>query len=237
MHPSDPDRLQQVATGHGGAAPDRLQSEATGPKGTELAALLARPGVEEILELRSTFGFMAFHGGMLEEMTDVIARQAAEQAGASCYSVLHPKGLDIHLPSTRFGPEGSPALARFLDHVDVVVTVHGYGRWGKWTTLLAGGRNRALADHLAGRLRAVLPDYAIETDLDRIPSGLRGQHPDNPVNRPVQAGVQLELPPRVRGTSPRSPRPGPDGLCEPTRSLIAALGDAAHAWPAQTATS
>lgn len=217
--------------------PDRLQTEATGQGGAELAALLALSGVEEILELRSTFGFMAFHGGMLEDMTDVIARQAAERAGASCYSVLHPEGLDVHLPSTRFVPDGSPSLARFLDHVDVVITVHGYGRWGKWTTLLAGGRNRALADHLAGRLRAVLPDYVIETDLDQMPTGLRGQHPDNPVNRPTQSGVQLELPPRVRGTSPRSPEPGPDGLCEPTRALVEALADAACSWPSRPASS
>lgn len=199
--------------------------------GDELALLLARPGVEEVLELRSTFGFMAFHGGRLEEMTDVVAGRAAEAAGASCYSVLHPDGLDVHLPSTRFVPEGSPSLARFLAHVDVVVTVHGYGRWGRWTTLLAGGRNRRLAGHLAGHLRPALPDYVIETEVDQIPSGLRGQHADNPVNRPTQGGVQLELPPRVRGTSPRSPQPGPDGLAEPTRRLIAALAAAARSWP------
>jgi phage replication-related protein YjqB (UPF0714/DUF867 family) len=36
--------------------------------------LLAHDGVEEVLELRGRFGFMAYHGGGLEEMTDVIAR-------------------------------------------------------------------------------------------------------------------------------------------------------------------
>ena len=35
------------------------------------AELLALPGVEEHCELRSTFGFMAYHGGALEEATDV----------------------------------------------------------------------------------------------------------------------------------------------------------------------
>ena len=40
--------------------------------------LLAHEGVEEIVELRSTFGFMAYHGGSLEEVTDVVATAAAE---------------------------------------------------------------------------------------------------------------------------------------------------------------
>ena len=34
------------------------------------------------------------------------------------------------------------------------------------------------------------------------PVDLRGLHPDNPVNRTRAGGVQLELPPRVRGHSP-----------------------------------
>ena len=183
------------------------------------------------MEVRSRFGFMAFHGGHLEAVTDVVADRAARQAGASYYGVLHPKGLDLHLPSTHFRPEGSPTLASFLAHVDVVVTVHGYGRRGLWTSLLAGGRNRVLAAHLRDQLAPALPGYDIITDMEQIPAGLRGQHVDNPVNRPPNAGVQLELPPRVRGESPRSPRKGPDGLSKPTRDLIDALAGAAQAWP------
>lgn len=199
--------------------------------GDELAELLATPGVEEVVELRSRFGFMAFHGGGLEEVTDVVAAGAAAAAGASYYGVLHPRGLDVHLPSTRFQPAGSPALASFLAHVEVVVTVHGYGRRGRWTTLLAGGRNRVLADHVAAHLRPALPGYEVVTDLAALPAGLRGLHPDNPVNLPRGGGVQLELPPRVRGRTPRSPPKGPDGLSAPTRELIAALAAAARAWP------
>ncbi len=195
------------------------------------ARLLAAPGVTEVLELRSRFGFMAFHGGELEAVTDVVASRAAAAAGASYYGVLHPKGLDVHLPSIRFRPAVSEALARFVAHVEVVVTVHGYGRRGRWTTLLAGGSNRALADHVAGHLRSALPGYEVVTDLDDIPEGLRGLHRENPVNLPSGGGVQLELPPRVRGRSPRAPRPGPDGLSAPTRTLIDALAAAARSWP------
>ena len=39
-------------------------------------------------------------------------------------------------------------------------------------------------------------------DLDAIPAQYRGVHPGNPINRPGLAGVQVELTPRVRGTSP-----------------------------------
>jgi phage replication-related protein YjqB (UPF0714/DUF867 family) len=195
------------------------------------AELLATAGVEEVLELRSRFGFMAFHGGSLEEMTDVVARAAAEGAGASYYGVHQPPDLQWHIPSTEFTPEVSPLLATFLDHVDVVVTVHGYGRQGLWATLLLGGQNRALAEHVAGHLRDRLPAYDILADLDRIPVPLRGLHARNPVNLPRGGGVQIELPPRVRGSSPlwwdwEGPEP-----CPHTQALIAALAAAATTWP------
>jgi phage replication-related protein YjqB (UPF0714/DUF867 family) len=193
--------------------------------------LLAHPGVEEIVELRSTFGFMAYHGGSLEEVTDVVATAAAEQAGASLYAVLQPAGFRWHIPSTEVRPEQSQALAEFLDHVEVVVTVHGYGREGMWTTLLVGGQNRTLAGHVASHLRPALPDYTIATDLDEIPSALRGLHPENPANRPRGGGVQLELPPRVRGRSPIWKDWEGPGLVPHTVALIEGLAAAATTWP------
>jgi len=192
--------------------------------------LLAHPGVEEIVELRSTFGFMAYHGGSLEEVTDVVATAAAEQAGASLYAVLQPPGFRWHIPSTEVRPEHSEALAEFLDHVEVVVTVHGYGREGMWTTLLVGGQNRTLANHIASHLRPALPDYTIATDLDEIPAALRGLHPENPANRPRGGGVQLELPPRVRGRSPIWKDWDGPGLVPHTVSLIDGLAAAATTW-------
>ncbi|MDJ0769043.1 MAG: poly-gamma-glutamate hydrolase family protein [Ilumatobacter sp.] len=166
------------------------------------AELLALPGVVEEAELRGRLGFMAYHGGGLEEMTDVIARAAAERADASYYGVLHPPKWELHLPSTRVDPGDSELLAGFLDHVDAVITVHGYGRRQLFTSLLLGGRNRELAAHVAGHLRAALPAYDIVDDVDRIPTELRGMHARNPVNLPPLGGVQIELPPRVRGSSP-----------------------------------
>ena len=144
------------------------------------AELLTLPGVEEHCELRSTFGFMAYHGGALEEATDVVARAAADLAGASYYGVHQPDGMRHHIPSTQIRPEASEALARFLRHIDVVVTIHGYGRRGFFTALLLGGRNRALADHVAGHLRPKLPAYDIVTDLDRIPPTCAACTPPTP---------------------------------------------------------
>lgn len=193
-----------------------------------LSALLAVPGVTEVSRLRSRFGFLAIHGGGLEQMTDVIAERAAEAAEASIYAVRHPDRYPHHLPSARYDPAESARLAEFLDHVDVAVSVHGYGRIERSTQLLAGGGNRALATHVARHLD--LPGYQVITDLDAIPLELRGLHRDNPVNRVRGGGMQLELSPRVRGISPRSALPGEDGLSPVTSALVQGLVAAARSW-------
>ena len=61
---------------------------------------------------------------------------------------------------------------------------------------------------------------------------MRGLSPANPVNLAPNGGVQLELPPRVRGTTPlwadwEGPGPNPH-----TAALIAALATAARERPA-----
>lgn len=193
-----------------------------------LSDLLASPDVTEHSVLRSHFGFLAIHGGGLERMTDVIAERAAAAAGASVYVVRHPPDYPDHLSSSAFRPAESATLAAFLDHVDVAVSLHGYGRMNRSTQLLVGGRNRVLADHVARHV--VVPGYELITDVDAIPRELRGMHPANPVNLPRGGGAQLELSPRVRGISPRSGMVGDDGLTRPTAALIAGLAAAATAW-------
>ena len=192
--------------------------------------LLAQPGVEERLELRSTVGFLAFHGGSLERETDLIAAEAAERARASLYAVIQPVGFRWHVPSRLIDPACSPALTEFLRHVDVAIAVHGFGRPTMFTTLLLGGGNRQLAEHVAGHLRPRLPDYVVLDDLAAIPGELRGLHPDNPANRPRHGGVQLELPPRVRGLGPFWADHDPDTRPPPTEALIVGLADAARSW-------
>lgn len=205
-----------------------IPHKSSDPAPQTLSELLTQPGVVEESRLRSRFGFLAIHGGGLEEMTDVIAERAADAAHASVYVLHHPDRYPHHLASLRFRPEESQRLAEFLDHVDVAVSLHGYGRIGRSTQLLAGGRNRKLAAHLARYID--VPGYHVVTDLDSIPRELRGLHPDNPVNRVRGGGAQLELTPRVRGISPRSPMPGRDGLSPVTSALVQGLVAAAHAW-------
>ncbi len=207
------------------------------------ADLLACPGVIEELELRSRIGFLAFHGGSLEKGTDDIARAAAAAADASFYAVVQPRDLRWHIPSKLVDPAASASLAAFLDHVDVAIAIHGFGRAGLFTTMLLGGANRELATHVAASLRAGVEGYEVIDDLDAVPVELRGLHPDNPVNRPRGAGVQLELPPRVRGLGPfwaehraaRPPRAARATANERervphTEALIDALAAAAVSW-------
>jgi phage replication-related protein YjqB (UPF0714/DUF867 family) len=189
---------------------------------TTFAELLRAPGVEERAAHRSPVGFLALHGG-LEESTAEIARTAADRADASWYTVVQPDALRAHVPSHRMDPAISPVLTAFLAHCDVVVSLHGFGQAHLWTTLLVGGRARRLATALATTLRAALPGYTILDDLDRIPVGLRGLDPRNPVNGTRGGGVQLELPPRVRGIGPYWQDAGDDGLRPHTDALVHAL--------------
>ena len=198
------------------------------PAPQTLSALLDTPDVTEASTLRSRFGFLAIHGGGLEKMTDVIAERAALASDASVYVVRHLANYPHHLSSAAYLPGGSARLDAFIDHVDVVVSLHGYGRVGRTMQLLAGGRNRLLATHLANHVE--VPGYEVVTDLGTIPRELRGLHPDNPVNRPRGGGAQLELTPRVRGISPRSGVAGDDGLPPATSALVTGLADAARAW-------
>jgi phage replication-related protein YjqB (UPF0714/DUF867 family) len=198
---------------------------------TPFRDLLAVDGVEERLVLRGSLGFMAYHGGSLEEMTDVVAETAAERSGASYYAVVQPPNFNRHIPSHKVAPEESPLLDRFVGHVEAVITIHGFGRHHMWTTLLLGGQNRELAEHVAGHLRPLLPDYTMETDLDHMPKELRGLHHRNPVNLPANQGVQIELPPRVRGRSPIWRDWEGPGLVPHTQALIDGLVAAATSWP------
>jgi len=210
-----------------------------------LDELLATDGVEEICELRSPIGLMAFHGGSLEVVTDIVASEAAERAGASIYAIRQPWGFRWHIPSNAIDPAHSPALQAFLDHVDCAIAVHGWGTDG-WTQdprpssayeasafrfgsdggdrpLLVGGRNRALAAHIAASLRAALPSYEVVDDLEQIPPSVRGLDRRNLVNRVRDGGVQLELTPRVRGLPPFWPKEQRGRACPDTQALIDGL--------------
>lgn len=198
-----------------------------------LGELLDRDDVVEELEIRSPFGFMAYHGGTLEKATDPIAREAAALAGASYYGLLQQHPEPTHITSKKLVPAQSDALGRFLAHVEVVITVHGYGREHLFHAVLLGGRNRALANHVAAYGRFALPRYSFEDNLNDIPPELAGQHELNPVNRPPHAGLQIELPPTIRWNREEWGWSDNDGIGRAAQvdTLIETLAAAAVAWP------
>jgi phage replication-related protein YjqB (UPF0714/DUF867 family) len=186
----------------------------------DLAQLLAMPGVREECVLRSNVGFMALHGGSQDRGTEQIARRAADQAGASYYAIVQPSGLRVHLTSRLHDPDDSAHLRGFLEHIDVAISVHGFGRdgfalWcdpdrgliiqpygpamrgrqsGPLRGIIVGGLNAPLLA-VARQLFAVrFADYHVADERVRL-----GFHPDNPVNLPPAHGVQVELPPGLRG--------------------------------------
>jgi len=162
--------------------------------------LLATEGVEEIYLPGGPFGVMALHGG-LEAGTDLIARQVSERAATSLYAVIQPRGLWWHVPSIRYDPDGSAALASFLGAVQVAISLHGFGEPGFEAAALLGGTNRTLAGGLHEELCA--RGVRSVVGLDAIPRRLQGTHSRNPVNRPRFGGVQVELAMELRSGSRR----------------------------------
>jgi phage replication-related protein YjqB (UPF0714/DUF867 family) len=190
------------------------------PEEMDLAELLRMPEVREECILRAKVGFLALHGGSQDRGTDQIARRAAEQVGASYYAVVHPSGLRVHLTSRLYDPADSALLRAFLEHVDVAISVHGFGRdgfalWldpdqglviepygpatrgnqtGPLRGIIVGGRNAQLLDAARELFHGRFDGYHVADERVRL-----GFHPDNPVNLPSDHGVQIELPPGLRG--------------------------------------
>jgi phage replication-related protein YjqB (UPF0714/DUF867 family) len=186
----------------------------------DLAELLTLPGVREECVLRSRVGFLALHGGSQDRGTAQIAQRAAEQTDSSYYAIVQPCGLRVHLTSRLHNPAHSAQLRAFLEHVDIAVSVHGFGRdgfalWldpdrglmiepygpemkghqtGPLRGIIVGGRNTPLLDAARQLFHGRFTGYHLADERVRL-----GFHPDNPVNLPSAHGVQVELPPGLRG--------------------------------------
>src|SRR3954464_6854128 len=112
---------------------------------------------------------MAIHGGAPAGGPAEGGRGAADACGASIYAVEQPDDLQWHIPSHLYDPVAAPNLGAYLAHVDVVVSIHGYGREGWWTRLLVGGADRDLAARTAQTLRAHLDGFEVLDGIDAIP--------------------------------------------------------------------
>jgi phage replication-related protein YjqB (UPF0714/DUF867 family) len=216
----------------------------------ELAELLALPGVEEDLVLRSVVGFMALHGGSQDRGTDEIASRAAERAGASYYAIVQPSGLRVHLTSRRHNPDHSERLRAFLQHVEVAISVHGFGRDGFGLSLdparglvlepygpaLRGSQTKPLRGIIVGGRNPEFLDVARRLFHDRF-EGYRvaderirlGFDANNPVNLPPSQGVQIELPPGLRGIGDFGDQfvPRQDGIVTAVIEALVELADRA----------
>jgi phage replication-related protein YjqB (UPF0714/DUF867 family) len=117
-------------------------------------------------------------------------------------------------------PDHSQQLRAFLEHVDVAISLHGFGRdgfalWidpdrglvvepygpalrgrqtGPLRGIILGGLNARLLDEARALFDGRFPGYHVADERVRL-----GFHPDNPVNLPRARGVQVELPPGLRG--------------------------------------
>lgn len=216
----------------------------------DLAGLLALPGVEEVCELRSAVGFMALHGGSQDRGTHEIASRAAAQSGASYYAIVQPQDLRFHLTSRRHDPEQSSAMRAFLGHVEIAISVHGFGRDGfnfyldtatapviePYGPARRGRQSGPLRGIIVGGLNAPLVDAACRLLVERL-EGYRagservrlGFHPDNPVNLPSSHGVQIELPPALRGIGDLGEEfvPAQDGIVSDVVGALVELADRA----------
>jgi phage replication-related protein YjqB (UPF0714/DUF867 family) len=216
----------------------------------DLAELLALPGVEEVCELRSDVGFMALHGGSQDRGTHEIASRAAEQSGASYYAIVQPRDLRVHLTSRRHDPSQSQQMSAFLQHVEIAISVHGFGRdtfevgvdaegglvielygpalrgrqTGPLRGIIVGGLNAALVDAACQLLGDRFADYHAGSERVRL-----GFHPDNPVNLPSAHGVQIELPPALRGIGDLGEHlvPSQDGIVTEVVAALVELADRA----------
>jgi phage replication-related protein YjqB (UPF0714/DUF867 family) len=200
--------------------------------------------------LRSGVGFMALHGGSQDRGTDQLARRAAQQSGASYYAIVQPGGLRVHLTSRLHDPDHSERLRGFLRHVEIAISVHGFGRdgfcfWvdpgrgpmfdlygpalrstqtGPLRGIIVGGRNPDLLRAARELLRDRFAGYHVADERVRL-----GFHPDNPVNLPSAGGIQIELPPGLRGIGDFGEClvPAEDGLVAETITALVELANLA----------
>jgi hypothetical protein len=144
-----------------------------------------------------------------------------------------------------------------LEHVDVAISVHGFGRdgfalWfdpdrglviepygpamrgrqtGPLRGIIVGGRNGQLLEAARRLFHERFAGYHVADERVRL-----GFHPANPVNLPSGHGVQIELPPGLRGIGEFGETlvPRQDGI---VGEVVAALVELATWAPESTLTT
>ncbi|MFK4112043.1 poly-gamma-glutamate hydrolase family protein [Streptomyces sp. NPDC002176] len=174
------------------------------------------------LHLAGPIGLLALHGGV-EGGTAELAAEVAARTGATLLTFTQPLGPPTHIPSTRMSP--CTPLTTFLTHTTLTISLHGHSRRDAPRTIYVGGSNRPAARVLATALSDRAPLFLPLTALSEIPAPLRGLHPDNPVNRTRDGGVQLELPVLARTShpAPTAPEIPPEEVVEALTAGVRSL--------------
>ncbi|MEU1407648.1 poly-gamma-glutamate hydrolase family protein [Streptomyces sp. NPDC005728] len=179
-------------------------------------------GVEFLatLTVRSSgIGLLALHGSK-EGGTAELAHEVAARTETTALVFTQPAGDPVHIPSHRMSAPACETLQEFLASVALVISLHGHLRPDTPDAIFLGGSNRPAAHTLARSLTLLAPGFETVTDIPRIPTGLRGLHPRNPVNLTPAGGVQVELPLTARTQRPGRTPGVPD---TPPRPVAAAL--------------
>ncbi|MFG3095251.1 poly-gamma-glutamate hydrolase family protein [Streptomyces sp. NPDC048202] len=179
------------------------------------------------LTLAGPIGLLALHGGV-EGGTAELATEVATRTGATLLTFTQPLGPPTHIPSTRMSE--CPPLHTFAAHVSLTISLHGHNRGSTPRTIYVGGSNRPAARALATALSRWAPEFLPLTTLSEIPNPLRGLHPDNPVNRTKDGGVQLELPvlARTSHAAPTHPEIPPEEIVEALTAGVRSLMERAE---------
>jgi phage replication-related protein YjqB (UPF0714/DUF867 family) len=147
---------------------------------------------------------MAPHGGFIEPGAQQIAEAlAADRHSFYAFETLEKRapGKGMHITSRRFD---EPRALALVAAADIIVTVHGRkdkdDAWGVWV----GGLHDPLRDAIA----AALGDAGVAAKAVGDGHPLAGRDADNICNRGrAGAGVQLELPARLRQLLVRESEP------------------------------
>ena len=171
------------------------------------AALAAREieGVDYLIrvdERASPFAIVAPHGGLIERgASEIAAAIAADRFSLYCFEGLTKvDDRSLHITSTRFD---EPRALALVSASELAIGVHGRKDQGDMASIWVGGLHEGLRDAICAALDAVGFSAKSVGEGHR----LSGRDPANICNRgQCGAGVQLELPKRLRDALVRETR-------------------------------